>query len=187
MLIAPTSQIIKTFLTNLFSIFIFTYEWFAPDVYSRRDSFGSSAPFKSFYFIIFPQPISLHFMTLNNVTERGHNIQKWDIINWSVITCVCDSKYFKKNPRRNDLPFLKDPAIDIITTGYALTSGWNMIFSKFSIFSSNPWEFLPSLTSCVIRIICRGSPLSVIVIILLTVITVGVIKVRNKGKGIDCY
>lgn len=126
-------------------------------------------------------------LTLNNVTERGHNIQKWDIINWSMITCVCDSKYFKKNPRRNDLPFLKDPAIDIIKTGYALTSGWNMIFSKFSIFSSNPWEFLPSLTSCVIRIICRGSPLSVIVIILLTVITVGVIKVRNKGKGIDCY
>lgn len=40
-----------------------------------------------------------------------------------MITCVCDSKYFKKNPRRNDLPFLKDPAIDIITTGYALTSG----------------------------------------------------------------
>lgn len=156
-------------------------------MYSRRDSFGSSAPFKSFYFIIFPQPIALHFMTLNNVTERGHNIQKWDIINWSMITCVRDSKYFKKNPRRNDLPFLKDPAIDIITTGYALTSGWNMIFSKFSIFSFNPWEFLPSLTSCVIRIICRGSPLSVIVIILLTVIAVGVIQVRNKGKGIDCY
>lgn len=159
-------------------------------MYSRRDSFGSSSPFKSFYFIIFPQPIALHFMTLNNVTERGHNIQKWDIINWSMITCVCDSKYFKKNPRRNDLPFLKDPAIDIITTGYPLTSGWNMIFSKFLSPSSNPCIFLPSLTSCVIRIICRGSPLpetSVIVIILLTVITLCVIKVRNKGKGIDCY
>lgn len=107
-----------------------------------------------------------------------------------MITFVCDSKYFKKNPRRNDLPFLKDPAIDIITTGYPLTSGWNIIFSKFLSSSSNPCIFLPSLNSCVMRIICRGSSLpetSVIVIILITVIALGINKVRNKGKGIDCY
>lgn len=77
-----------------------------------------------------------------------------------IYTCTCASKYFKKNPKRKDLPFLKAPAIEMMTTGRSFTFGCNNILSKFSSFSSSPWIMSPPLSSLVTLIICRGLPFS---------------------------
>lgn len=115
--------------------------------------------------------LSCHVHSTNHIPLKKYKWNKfWNIsrgfgtlyflTNLQFVTCSCVSicKYFKKNPRRNDLPFLKAPAIETIWTGFSLTSGWHMIFSKFSSISSNSWIISPFVSLLVTRIISRDSP-----------------------------
>lgn len=106
-----------------------------------------------------------HSFMYHDNNEYKSTIKLWDNLcdifpQYSeTVTSGCVSKNFKKNPKRKYLPFLKAPVIEIITTGFSLTSGFNIIFSKFSSTNSSPCVSSPSLSLLVILIICRDSPL----------------------------